>query len=729
MITLIVKGIKCKYNNNRHTYLIDDSEIVPLLKIRRRNKDLISSSNILGKLTDSNYPILNKEIIDISRRQVGTHSLEHLLEKSIKNINKNSGTRIHSKILKTNLDYNIDPQAFCYISFNNNDLCEITNQLLNKENMYKRSPFGYMLRKSRTVGNLISFAKTTDFVMEFLFDSNCLNQTNIQNNSIILMQDSALNNTIIISGDIDNKSIIISGYKDGEFVYDLLETEIDTNDRYHFIKFIINDGIASLYVDENLKDKSIIDSKESQFIQVCSTDFSIGNVMLTKNKDYKNELINKNTYLIENNITNKDKFTLINHKEKFNYYTNLSDNFNVKFSLVNKEKISKNDAMYIYFNNEIIDFPIDTGCKITMISGNKITINTDISYFNIGDTIKITSGIDNIENRYTIIDIVDSIIYLDQIIKSKYIGYSFTKFELTNPAIVTINGIEANHMIRGDYYIKVLFDEEYSLDGTEFEIQYIEKVSEDNTIDRISDLDSALFGDKFSVNNSNVLCDIPKHNMSMYLNENILTISDKSKPLVMVGNDIEFKLRFNIKDFISLYEDKNTILNSLKILLTLQLSAGSNDVEINGITTNTQGYIIPYKLTNETLEIDDDFNVTVTIKTTKGTKNGKLIISDINCICYLDDLNTFSIINESGKVTDFAIISDEKVFISSGSQIEIYAEEVEDNYILLDTNELENKMITNITDGGYSLINLNNLIRLVHNSDGKCYYIDHFYIV
>ncbi len=37
---------------------------------------------------------------------------------------------------------------------------------------------------------------------------------------------------------------------------------------------------------------------DSQFLQICSLDFSIGNVLLTPNTEYKNELINDNTYLI-----------------------------------------------------------------------------------------------------------------------------------------------------------------------------------------------------------------------------------------------------------------------------------------------------------------------------------------------------------------------------------------------------------------------------------------------
>lgn len=723
---LVIRGTICEYNEERHVYKYGDSEIVPLLRIRRRNSSLISSSNVLGKLNDIEI-VSKKEIIDITRRKIGTYSLDHLLSESINEIDANSGTRIHSKIFKTNIKHQIDPFAISYIEFNNNDSCQITNQSLGKKIMYKKSPFGLMMRKSRNIGNFISFNKINTFTLEFLLDTSCFDQTSVASNEIIILKNSTLDNTLVVSGDINNKLINISCSKDGIFQSEVLSAKIDTSIKYQFIKIVLETNNIKLYVNEKLLCSSKADNLDTQFLQICSLDFSIGNVLLTPNIEYKNELINDNTYLIDNITVSKNNYVLIDHDEKFTNELNTSDNFNFELSLIDSGKISENDALYIYFNNEIIDVPICEECKVTMASGNKITISKGIENIKVGDLVRISKGIDNINNRYKVIDIQGSVILLDKIIKSKYIGYTFSKFELTIPAKIYVNGEELRHVIREDYYIKILFDKEYPIDS-EFEVKYIEKISEDNTLNKISDLDSALFGDKFSINNNNVLKNIDKTSMNIYYNNSAISYTNKTKSMVIINDKINLKINFNIKDFINIYEDKNTILNSLKLLFKISLSGGSNDILINGKKINTNGYLIPYQLTEKDLIIDDKFNVTVNISTSKGIKNGKLIISDCNCLCYLDNSNTFNIENAEGKVTDFAIISNKELFINSNSEIEIYAEEVEDNYLVLPNNIKENQL-TDINDEGYSLININNIIRLFHNEDRKYYYLNHFYIV
>ena len=249
-----------------------------------------------------------------------------------------------------------------------------------------------------------------------------------------------------------------------------------------------------------------------------------------------------------------------------------------------------------------------------------------------------------------------------------------------------------------------------------------------NTIDRISDLDSALFGDKFSINNNNVLKNIDKTSMNIYYNNSAISYTNKTKSMGIINDKSNININSTIKDFINIYEDKNTILNSVKLLFKISLSGGANDILINGKKINTNGYLIPYQLKEKDWIIDDKVNVTVNISTSKGIKNGKLIISDCNCLCYLDNSNTFNIENAEGKLTDFAIISNKELFINSNSEIEIYAEEVEDNYLVLPNNIKENQL-TDINDEGYSLININNIIRLFHNEDRKYYYLNHFYIV
>ena len=714
---ILADGKTFTYNSNTKLFVNDNGnqiKLMPLYKIRLRNSSLISSENILGKLNNDN--LIDNEIIDISRVALPNSTLQKLLQNSIPNLYNSFGAKIHSKVLQSNIKSHTNEDTKLYISMNKNQNDLITGQTLKKKVIYKKSPFGYMARKSLSDGDYISLNDIEDFCLEVLIDNtSSFNTDNVINDNVIVLKDSKLTSILELQAFNDGK-FKLNALSNG-LMKTLSEFQIDRSIDYQFIKLAVNDGIIEIYLDEVLLDREPIDSLEVKFLSVPTLNISFGELRIEP-YGYVNKVINKNVYLTSTNVSNDDD--LIISREAFSCNSE-SDKFTIDYT--SHDNII--DYIDVYFENQLVDQAIEEKDKIEAIEGNKIYIKNCKDY-NIGEYINIINGIDNIKELYQIKDIVDDIMYLDKLVDDEFIGYYVSKYQLTVPIKLFNKSGELLHckIIKYDYYIRIYFNEAYSIND-EFIIQFITVMDNSKIVDKIASVDAVQFANKYDVTTTDVLQTLDAHNVNMSCNGIIINDSIKNKPLVAIGDSIEFDIDFNIFDFIKSYSNNSPILRNMSICALFNISGGSNDILINDKKINTKGNIIPYVLDN--IPIAEDGTVEIKIKTNKDITNGKVITSDLRVLLLVKGYEAFSIENINKQITDFGIINNNKILINSADQTSVFIVEKIEDYNIIDIIEPNNILTEAIS--GYVLYNHNNIVKLLNVLDKKIYLLDKYYVI
>lgn len=707
--TIVIDGES--YNiTDRFSYKCGNNEYVPLYKIRRRNNSYISENNIFGKLSDNNITI--NEITDIGRYTLPVNeSLDHVLVSNL-NTGINLSNKIHSKILLSNIKRDIDKQAFVYQSLDNTLIDLVNKQNLGKDVIYKKSPYGTMMRKAFNEGNYISFNQVEDFVLDFLIDTSSIHN----DDTMIGLIDATLQPVITIGCD-NSKLVVVSG--------DVKKTiDIDTIRKYQSIKITKRGTLINIYVNEVYKDSLISNINYMiKFLSIPAKKISLGEVMMTTNMNYVNKHVNSNVYLTDTFITTDNNPTLIKRTEQFSLVDKTKNGFTAKFS--NENVLNKDDSIFIYFNNQTVNIPVDMGINIVSIDGNKISLNK-IGNLKVNDIIKIFNKYDNIDNSYRINNIQNNIIYIDSIIPQKFKGYSVCKLNNCVPINISINNEKLTKIVKDDYYIQVILDKAYTSNSV-ITIDYVEKVDTDNSIlDNINSINSIKFADKYTNTTSTLLKSLANTDITYTYKGNIITNAQKTKPIVIINDNIELSLQFNIKDFLMCYDNIESILETLEIAMDIELSGGSNDVLINNKKINTKGNILSISLNKDNLTIDEDFNVNVKISTKTGEKIGKLILDKIYVKLYntpYKNIRVFDVRNSLNQVTDYCVITDDLLFLNSKEETKIFIEEKQDSYVIVsDYTPLTEEI------NGYVLANVSGNILIVHVADNRAYHLNKYYV-
>ena len=698
------------YINKRQAYQYNNDELVPLYKIRRRNKEYISETNILGKLSYEN--LSNSELTDIGRYKVPySESMDHLLEKTLNNNGVNLSNKTHSKILISNIKREITDDMLHYFPLNNDSIDRITNQDLGKNIIYKKSPFGNMMRTSSNIGNYITMDDITNFTIDFLIDT-----TILDDDEVLSLLTDTMNKKFVVY--IKDRALSVN------YNGSTIDVQFDKVRKYQTVKLIKTNSMLRVYINETYINYISIDNNVTfKFFHLSAINTAIGELVISNNEVYINPYINSNVYLCDSFVTTKDNPILINRKEQFYLDDTKKEGFVAKFA--NENVINKGDIIKLYFNKETIDLPI-RHTTITSIAGNKIALSDTGITFQIGDLVKIYNDeYDLLNETFKIVnksfgDNGVVYFYLDKCLSSKNVGYKITNANLCAPNGLSYQGEAIENIIKNGYTLNFIAKEAYD---KPIDVNYIEKIESDNSLFNINKVNSVKFDNNYITNESNNILELANTDITYTYKDTLISNTQKRKPIVIINDDITLNLTFNLKDFITCANDISSILKTLNLDTTLSISGGSNDVFINDKKINTKGKVIDIILSKDDLIIDDDYNVNIVIKTASDAKKGKLILTDARVKFSFECDYQFSIKNGIGQVTDYAVISDNMLFLNTMAETKIFIEERQDNYFIVDNYTPLTKNYN-----GYVLGLVNGNIFIVHTSDNKAYYLDKYYV-
>lgn len=697
------------YNENMNIFINSEEIIIPLYKIRLRNNTLISSENIMGKLT--NDDIVENEIIDIARHERPNESLERLLLKNIHNVYNSFGFKDHSKILMTNLipeDYN---DNYLYISMNKDQYDKLSNQSLNKNPIYKKSPYGYMARKALSIGDYITLNDLSKFTFEILINNRSFDISDI-NESFVQFKDVSLNDKINVQV-YSNGVVEIDAVQNNELSL-ITKLNLDLKTDYAFLKLNIGNDLIEIYLNEELMYRDKIDDIKIKYLLIPTMNIGFGEVRIAK-YGYINPIINKNTYLITNSANDSIIVETDTISKDENGLKTTSD-----FNIVDG-KIAYID---VSFENQIVDqmdsYSYDI---INGIDGNIIYIDNTWQYKQ-GDIITITDGISNIQNQYRVNDLTDESLILDKIVPYNYENYKVSKWHVPIKLYDKNNNEVICHIIKNDYWVRIFLDQEYT-ENSKFKIEFISLLDNGKIPSKIKSVESVQFGDKYTIHSKNKLKTISTQNVDITFNDILVDGSIKNKPLVAINDNIACNIKFNIYDFIRPYVKSSPIINNMVIEASLLICGGNNDVWVNGKKLNTESSIIPYKITDLEVDLNGDVNINITTETQNTI--GKLIISDINIDLSVNGFDAFIIENQDNQITDFGIVNDEKILINSKDPVYIYIFELIPHYEVLE--EIEEDRILTQEINGWVLYNSNNLIKLVNVITKTMFLLDKCYTI
>lgn len=624
---------------------LEDSKgkiMYPLYIIEMKNNEFVSADNIYGKLSDELDPT---EIYDFEI----THE------------------RIETSIYKTNVKKQLTTSTIFYIPFNLSSKDIISGQDIGKINSYKKSPFGYMLQSSYNFGNYLAIEKLTKFSFEFMIDT-----THVSDETIIEFLDQNIINVFNIS--IEGKELVIT-----DNINNQLRTFLP-KEKFSFIRIAVNSSLHVLTVFVNEKTigsiTTTLDLSSIRQLYIPAMKTSIGELFMTKNINYYNKDIKNNFKLFEQSIFYGDKKVI--DKEFTFKLTDENKFFKIIPYNSTPNKLVSGDYLLLSFNDNLSLVP-DNTFEIKEYSGNKIIVPNN--NFKEGDIVTIENSFNNVFNT-KIISKNSDIVYIEEIPNFNLLNCKIYNISTDSSYFkLTYNGLDVGDIYKDKDFYKVFIKEEIPM-NTEFKIKFKKIIDSEKDLDN-TNVKEVLFDNQIAISYTDTVFTFNMERLTFKYNGNYLNKDYISKGNLLFMNDfIEIEISMNIKDFVDISKVTPELLNkAVNINSEIELSSGSNEVEINGEKFNRGNLITTYRLNNNNIKIEDDGTVKIIIKTKKQAKEGKLLLKSLSIMFSINFLDTdrnsksFLLFDPVAyRVTDYILLKNDEIFLNSNKECTIVIE-------------------------------------------------------
>lgn len=709
--------------------------ICPILLINRRNDEYINEYNINGKLSDN--LLSNQEVIDVSSREINNIDLGLLIENTIDDIS-NGKTYGHNnvKIIKSNISFELPDNIISYVSFNDSDYDLNQNVSLNKNCLYKVSPFGKMMNTSESTGNLVKFnCNSKTFAVEFILDikemKSYIGQT------IFSLQNKMIDKLLSLEYTGNNKFEL--NVKDNIIKLDLSELNV-INDRYSLFSILVDENGAIIYVNGIRKGgfSTRLDLSTFYYYGIETTTFPIGEFVIYNTDEFKpNNIINDKTVLLEEfDIATKDDiFTHNNIRFTSKSYSDFEEPIITAFTSDGNKPISftKDTIIKLKFSNDIVPI-VNFKDNVLGIDGNKIYIK-DVSQFNTDDIIIISSS--NQDERYffeiTDIDEYYNTLTLSDIVSSDLLNYYIGDMKDSVAIKITDSKNEQLGSVGTiNNEVRVIVSKNH-LTGEVFDLEYICKNEQSDIIDIIDDVKNVKFGETI-VEGSSEPCllksDISVFNATLNGKNNIGRLSQGYTSIVEKDNIITLTLEYNINRLFNKVDEKTIALlnRMLDISCGMKVYCGSQELVINDTLIENTDLLRSYNLKDMKIDADGIIRLEFIVNKINSEKSNKLILSDLDFnISFRKDFKKI-LYNKtlSNLIDNFLVVTKNGLFTNSKpTQISIYSKD--DYYNIPDGNET---YITERNSKGYRLVRTSlGLLKLLNEDLNKLYNLPYKYVV
>ena len=735
---IITSDAELMYDVDRGVYNIDGvSSLIPVLLIERRNDEIVSEYNIHGKYSE-NY-ISKEEITDISRRSLPNVSYGRIIETMSDVLDKNmSYGGDTTKIIKSNLSYEIGDDAITFIPFNGDDADTISGSILNKKCVFKVSPFGKMMLYSNSEGDAISLNHSnSDFKIDMILD--ICGYRNIFKQKMFTIYNALVSEPILEFSYLGNGKFKIEYTKDKVFnTFDI--TGIDeTYNRYTSV--VIH--VTKYSVDVLLNGKVVssisttIDIYSMANFKINDISFPIGSVLISNNTmDLSNAYINDNVILMEKfDIASKE--TIMEHKSVYFTPKNASIISDAKVTIytdgVQSDQIKEGSLIEFDFNKELM-YGINPISHIIGIDGNKITLFNDkfvnlcdSGIFNKGDSIIISKDINGVMTRliFEILYMVEDSLILDGDVDILCMDYHVSNMCNTNYIKLTDSGSNSIGSIGiRDNKVKVISRRAYSSSSI-FKLEYIEKKQSSDIIDCIKDIENVSFNNvKVEAMVDNIIKEVKMIDMTMVLDGDRIPKAPKNIA-VFNNNDINMGLTYDISKCIN--EISKTMLdNVIDITCSIIIANGNNVLHVNGEMIQNDNSM---RRINIPVEYDSSGIIRLDILSEKAdivNEINKIVIENISIIIKFKERfkKVFIGRDVSGKVINYLLLSESGIFsnvspLTMAISAKIDSFEINKNVVYL----------SEVINGYRMIMDNNNIVKLLQVDSGKIYRLEKYYIL
>lgn len=721
---VIIATQSYKYDNVRHIYCDENKtiQIIPVFLIRRRNNELINNNNIMGKL--DNTSLSSVEIFEIYRAKLKEITKQKLLMDAITDIkNKENNVLTDDIIFSTNLEPKTPKDYKLFIPLNGNEMDFDKNFSLNKGCSFTNSPYGEMMKSAIRLGNAITFRTGDKLRVDFLLK---LTGKKTYAQSILKLKTSLMIDRVNIQY-LDNKKLRfeINGAK-----YDI---ELDKNVDYHNISFMIADHLAYIFsnniIKQTIKLPETYKVNDITNVSVASSTVPIGNIIISEDISFINPDVTKHSKLLErfNALTAKDTLNSKTLTFKFGDYA-LDQDVKCEFKIQNKDKLTAGDTINIFFDNDLVDYYYD-GFVIDRISSNRVSLIGKHN-FKVNDIVKITKNNINLEQVYTIIDVIDSFILLDKPIPTEFKGFKMVDIFSALIFEATTNGKILPTCAR-DSYVSIFIKEDLPLDSV-FTIKMVEKIGKSDILEQIDRIDSVILnGDNVvSKRTDDKISDIDLGRLNIYFKGEKLT-GDFTNGVVIEDsklNNIILDTNIDIKDLFANFSMRmiDEVLDFENGFIELAVGKG-NVLKINGNVVPNSGdgmNKIPINFSDFNI-VNSELRLKITISKTQDEPLYVYINKfNINIKFKKGDVYT-TMDNTGSRIVNFLLANKNGIFNNIEQKLDIIVREKADRYSI----ESISKPISEIIDGYRLVSSVENIMKVEQCSTGRIYDLKHNYII